>query len=77
MARRPTHVNYYRRGREVPEKELICVLCGTKWLHYSNRCVNPECSGFCTWGYEPMKPESFTIDTNGNWILNPPKIEDL
>jgi hypothetical protein len=57
------------------EKKLICVLCGQEWgvkCKYTNVCENPECDGFCTWGYEPMKPESFTINENGEWILNPP-----
>lgn len=53
------------------QKKLICVVCGTEWLQYSNRCINPNCNGFCTWGYELMKPSSFTINEDGKWILNP------
>jgi hypothetical protein len=34
----------------VPERELVCVLCGTPWHALSNRCVGEGCSGFCTWG---------------------------
>lgn len=49
-------------------KKLICVLCGRDWIPYLNLC---ECGGFCTWGFEPMKPESYHIDEKGNWILNP------
>jgi hypothetical protein len=51
------------------EEKLICVLCGAEWIGYKNRC---ECGGFCTWGYSPNKPESFTIDENGNWHLKSP-----
>lgn len=53
------------------EKKLICVLCGTEWLHYSNVCTNRECKGFCTWGFEPMNPSSFIINEKGEWKLNP------
>ena len=51
------------------EKKVICVLCGREWLPaVKNLC---ECGGFCTWGYEPNKPESFTVDEDGNWHLKP------
>ena len=56
------------------DKKLICVLCGQEWgieNKYTNTCENIECNGFCTWGYYPMKPESFTIDNNGFWHLKP------
>jgi|GEM_PF-5961532 len=47
------------------EKKLICVLCGQEWgvqNPFTNRCENEKCTGFCTWGYKQMKPESFFID---------------
>ena len=53
------------------EKDLICVLCGQKWgveNMFTNRCENEKCKGFCTWGYEINKPESFVID-NKTWRL--------
>ena len=56
------------------EKKTICVLCGWEWgknFKYTNRCENPDCDGFCTWGYELNKPSSFTIDENNKWYLNP------
>lgn len=54
-------------------KKLICVICGCEWKNkYTNRCENKECSGFCSWGYELNKPESFNVDDKGNWHLNPP-----
>jgi len=53
---------------EMYEKyKLICVLCGRKWLKFKNLC---ECGGFCTWGYKLNQPLSFTVDNNGNWLLN-------
>lgn len=58
------------------EKKLICVLCGTEWGMFNNVCRNEKCKGFCTWGYEPNKPESFFVDENGKWHLKPsPKNE--
>jgi hypothetical protein len=66
---------------KMEKRKSICVLCGQEWgveNRFTNTCENENCSGFCTWGYEPMKPESFTIDADGNWHLNPPpKYEDL
>ncbi len=59
---------------DIEEKKLICVLCGQEWgieNKYTNTCENIECNGFCTWGYSPMKPESFTIDDKGFWHLIP------
>ena len=56
------------------KRKSICVLCGQEWgvkFKFTNLCENPDCGGFCTWGYEPMKPESFTIDNEGNWHLKP------
>jgi hypothetical protein len=56
------------------EKKLICLLCGQEWgvqNPFTNRCENENCKGFCTWGYEPNKPESFFVDDNG-WYLKPP-----
>ena len=49
------------------ERKTICVLCGQEWgvkFKFTNVCENPDCGGFCTWGYELMKPsiDSFTID---------------
>lgn len=61
------------------EKKLICVLCGQEWgvkSPYTNRCENPDCKGFCSWGYEPNKPESFIVDENGQWHLKKP-VEDV
>lgn len=52
------------------EAKLICVLCGKEWGMFNNVCTNPDCKGFCSWGYEPMKPSSFTINEEGKWILN-------
>ncbi len=52
------------------EKKLICVLCGQEWgvkNQVTNRCENEECSGFCSWGYELNKPESFIVDNDGKW----------
>jgi hypothetical protein len=57
------------------EKKLICVLCGQEWgvkNQFTNRCENEECSGFCSWGYELNKPESFIVDNDGKWRLKPP-----
>ena len=49
------------------ERKVICVLCGQEWLpEIKNRC---ECGGFCTWGYAPNKPESFTVDEKGKELL--------
>ena len=48
------------------------MLCGQEWgvqNPFTNRCENKKCSGFCTWGYEPNKPESFFVDDNGKWHL--------
>jgi len=62
------------------EKPTICVLCGTLWgvkNIFTNRCENEDCNGFCTWGKELMKPESFTIDESGRWIPNPPPNEEF
>jgi len=59
---------------DISDKKLICVLCGQEWgveNKFTNTCENIECNGFCTWGYSPMKPESFTIDDNGFWHLKP------
>jgi len=59
---------------DISEKKLICVLCGQEWgieNKFTNTCENVECNGFCTWGYYPMIPESFTIDDNGFWHLIP------
>jgi hypothetical protein len=54
---------------EKEKRKSICVLCGKPWLPaVKNRC---ECGGFCTWGYELMEPESFTIDEEGIWHFNP------
>jgi hypothetical protein len=51
-------------------KKLICVLCGREWLPaIKNRC---ECGGFCSWGYKLNKPESFSVDKDNKWHLNPP-----
>lgn len=50
--------------------DLVCVLCGTKWEPYANRC--DTCGGFCTWG--PAKgadPDSWIVTENG-WIPRPP-----
>lgn len=55
------------------DKKLICVLCGKEWEPpVKNVC---ECGGFCSWGYEPNKPESFIVDEDGNWHLKPPPKE--
>ena len=62
------------------EKPLICVLCGTPWgvqNPFTNRCENPECNGFCTWGHEIGKPLSFTVTDDGKWIPNAPPAEDF
>lgn len=62
------------------EKKLICVLCGQEWgvkCEFTNRCENEKCTGFCTWGYELNKPESFSVDEKGNWYLNPPQYEKI
>jgi hypothetical protein len=58
-------------------KKLICVLCGQEWGMFNNTCENPECKGFCTWGYELNKPSSFTINEDGKWVLNPPPREKI
>ena len=65
---------------KMEEKKLICVLCGREWgvqNPFTNRCENEKCSGFCTWGYEPMKPESFFVDDNGKWHLKPVPTDDV
>ena len=57
------------------KRKLICVLCGQEWgakNPFTNKCENEKCGGFCTWGYEKNKPESFHIDEDGNWHLNSP-----
>lgn len=57
-------------------KKLICVLCGQEWgvkCQFTNVCENENCKGFCTWGYELNKPESFTINDDGKWNLNYPE----
>lgn len=62
------------------QEQLICVLCGTPWgvnFKYTNVCENQKCKGFCTWGKEPMKPDSFTIDDSGRWIPNPPPVKSI
>lgn len=54
------------------DNKLICVLCGQEWGQknkFTNICENNNCNGYCTWGYESMKPECFTIDKNGFWVL--------
>lgn len=57
------------------KKKLICVLCGHEWKNpYTNRCEN--CHGFCSWGYELNKPESFFLDENGQWQLKQPTNEN-
>ena len=61
------------------DEKLICVLCGQKWgvkSPFTNVCENEKCKGFSSWGFEPMKPESFTIDEHGNWHLNQPTKEE-
>ena len=61
-------------GKIKQEKKLICVLCGQEWgvkNPFTNRCENEKCTGFCTWGYEQNKPESFFVDNNGKWHLKP------
>jgi hypothetical protein len=50
----------------IMQKKLICVLCGKVWNinNKSNMCENPECSGFCSWGYnlnEPIAPISINM----------------
>jgi len=67
---------------DTTNKKLICVLCGQEWGNinkFTNTCENENCRGFCTWGYEPMKPESFDINENNFWILKtiPKNINDL
>ena len=60
---------------KMEEKKLICVLCGHEWGvedPFTNRCENENCSGLCTWGYQPNKPKSFFVDNNGKWHLKPP-----
>ena len=60
------------------KKKLICVICGNKWgakSQFTNRCEN--CKGFCSWGYELNKPESFDVDDNGKWHIKqkaPPNV---
>lgn len=41
--------------------ELVCVLCGVPWCPpIANRCPNPDCRGFCTWGpAKGAKPSSW------------------
>jgi hypothetical protein len=58
------------------EKKLICVLCGQEWGEFNNVCENKNCKGFCSWGYEQMKPESFFVDDNGKWYLKPPPLDE-
>lgn len=58
------------------EQPLICVLCGTPWGMFNNVCDNKECNGFCTWGHELNKPLSYTIEENGKWTPNDPKVSD-
>jgi hypothetical protein len=57
---------------ENQDKKLICVLCGQEWGEFTNRCENPNCNGFCSWGYELNKPLSWNIDNEGIWRPNPP-----
>lgn len=41
----------YRFARDLAGDDYnVCVLCGWAWPGPNNRCVNPNCKGFCTWG---------------------------
>jgi len=54
------------------ETDLVCVLCGAPWLSFSNRCIQPACKGFCTWG-ETMggPPSSWDVHPDGSWTPKP------
>lgn len=57
------------------EEKLICVLCGAPWgveNPFANRCENLECNGFCTWGKQLNKPDSFILDEEGRWFFKKP-----
>ncbi len=50
----------------------VCVLCGTPWHGPSNRCMNKDCNGFCSWGKEKGgPPSSWDVNKNGSWVLKP------
>lgn len=54
------------------KEELVCVLCGTKWHSPSNRCRNPDCGGFCSWGEKKDgPPSSWDVLKNGAWVPKP------
>jgi len=51
-----------------PEKLRVCVRCGWFWVGVSNRCMNPECRGFCTWGERKgAEPDSWVKVPDGRW----------
>lgn len=51
-----------------PERIRVCVRCGWTWMPYSNRCVNPECNGFCTWGErQHAEPDSWVKLPGGGY----------
>lgn len=46
---------------------LVCVLCGWGWMSVSNRCLNPDCRGFCTWGHEQGGDPSSWVREGDGW----------
>ena len=51
---------------------LVCVHCGWAWAGV-NRCLNPECRGFSTWGEAiGTTPSSFVPTPDGGLALRAP-----
>ena len=51
-----------------PERIRVCVRCGWAWVPLSNRCVNSECNGFCTWGEKKdAEPDSWVKLPGGGY----------
>lgn len=55
--------HYARLTARDPEDMLVCVRCGWAWVGPSNRCVNRECGGFCTWGEKHNAPPTSWLPT--------------
>src|ERR1035437_4068340 len=51
---------------------LVCVHCGWAWAGL-NRCLNPECKGFCSWGeVKGETPTSWTPHPEGGLVPRMP-----
>lgn len=60
------HVAHMFSRSEKPDEMLVCVLCGWYWAGL-NRCLNPDCRGFSTWGHHKGADPDSWVRVPGGW----------